>query len=301
MTQLSHAPEPPSLTPGTPNAPTSASDAPESRLPEMLEARLALLEAQTGEAARLIAELQARDRLKTQFLANISHDLRTPLTAIITHAEIMRDGILGDLSERQRTSILGIIKGGHQLLQMVGEILTYARGAADQLTLAPTDVSLATIVEQLVALNQPLAAKKGVVLSAEVPTTLPVLRADREKLTHVLGNLLGNAIHFTPPAGRVWIAARERAGMRAARELLVEVGDTGIGIAPEHHELIFREFAQVDASTSRQHHGTGLGLAIARKLVELHGGRIWVESALSSGSRFYFTIPLDAPPAEGPR
>ncbi|MGZ8412659.1 MAG: sensor histidine kinase [Gemmatirosa sp.] len=301
MTQLSHAPEPPSLTPGTPNAPTSASDAPESRLPEMLEARLALLEAQTGEAARLIAELQARDRLKTQFLANISHDLRTPLTAIITHAEIMRDGILGDLSERQRTSILGIIKGGHQLLQMVGEILTYARGAADQLTLAPTDVSLATIVEQLVALNQPLAAKKGVVLSAEVPTTLPVLRADREKLTHVLGNLLGNAIHVPPPAGRVWIAARERAGMRAARELLVEVGDPGIGIAPEHHELIFREFAQVDASTSRQHHGTGLGLAIARKLVELHGGRIWVESALSSGSRFYFTIPLDAPPAEGPR
>jgi signal transduction histidine kinase len=263
----------------------------------MLEARLALLEAQTGEAARLIAELQARDRLKTQFLANISHDLRTPLTAIITHAEIMRDGILGDLSERQRTSILGIIKGGHQLLQMVGEILTYARGAADQLMLAPTEFALTTIVEQLVALNQPLAAKKGVALAAEVPTSLPIVRADREKLTHVLGNLLGNAIHFTPTGGRVWIAARERDGIRASRELLVEVGDTGIGIAPEHHELIFREFAQVDASTSRQHHGTGLGLAIARKLVELHGGRIWVESALASGSRFYFTIPLESPVA----
>ena len=258
----------------------------------MLEARLALLEAQTGEAARLIAELQARDRLKTQFLANISHDLRTPLTAIITHAEILRDGILGDLSERQRTSILGIIKGGHQLLQMVGEILTYARGAADQLTINPTEFTLATVVDQLLALNHPLAAKKRLALKADVPTTLPCVHADREKLTHVLGNLVGNAIHFTPEAGRVWIAARERAGTRSARELLIEVGDTGIGIAAEHHELIFREFAQVDSSTSRQHHGTGLGLAIARKLVERHGGRIWVESALGEGSRFYFTIPL---------
>ena len=292
MTQLSPPPGTPTLAPGPPLTPGVASaDAPLG-LPQMLEARLALLEAQTGEAARLIAELQARDRLKTQFLANISHDLRTPLTAIITHAEILRDGILGDLSERQRTSILGIIKGGHQLLQMVGEILTYARGAADQLTITPTEFTLTSVVEQLLALNQPLAAKKRLVLSAEVPPALPAVHADREKLTHVLGNLVGNAIHFTPEAGRVWIAARERAGTRAARELLIEVGDTGIGIAPEHHELIFREFAQVDSSTSRQHHGTGLGLAIARKLVELHGGRIWVESALGAGSRFYFTIPL---------
>ncbi len=297
MTQLSHAPGAPTMAPGS-GGPSPASEASESRLPEMLEARLALLEAQTGEAARLIAELQARDRLKTQFLANISHDLRTPLTAIITHAEIMRDGILGDLSERQRTSILGIIKGGHQLLQMVGEILTYARGAADQLALSPTEFALSAVVEQLIALNQPLAAKKKVALTTEVVGSLPLLRADREKLSHVLGNLLGNAIHFTPEGGRVWIAAREREGGRATRELLVEVGDTGIGIAPEHHELIFREFAQVDASTSRQHHGTGLGLAIARKLVELHGGRIWVESALAQGSRFFFTIPLETRPSD---
>ena len=298
MTQLSQAPGASSMVPTQPPGPSSAPDGAESRLPEMLEARLALLEAQTGEAARLIAELQARDRLKTQFLANISHDLRTPLTAIITHAEIMRDGILGDLSERQRTSILGIIKGGHQLLQMVGEILTYARGAADQLALTPSDFALSAVVDQLIALNQPLAAKKKVALTTDVPVTLPLLRADREKLSHVLGNLLGNAIHFTAEGGRVWIAAREREGARAMRELLVEVGDTGIGIAPEHHELIFREFAQVDSSTSRQHHGTGLGLAIARKLVELHGGRIWVESALAAGSRFYFTVPLESAPLD---
>ena len=272
-----------------------------------LDARLGALEEQTTEAARLIAELQARDRLKTQFLANISHDLRTPLTAIITHGEILRDGILGELTDRQQASVQGIIKGGHQLLQMIGEILTYARGAADQLTLAPTPFALGPVVEQFVALNQPLASKKGVELRAELAPGLPPIVADREKLTHVLGNLVGNAIHFTSAGGRVWIAARLRdaggsdpdaplapQGSPALHELLVEVGDTGIGIAAEHHELIFREFAQVDASTSRQHHGTGLGLTIARKLVELHGGRIWVESAVGSGSRFLFTIPQPA-------
>ena len=280
--------------PAQSDGPSPAPDASATRLPEMLEARLALLEAQTGEAARLIAELQARDRLKTQFLANISHDLRTPLTAIITHAEIMRDGILGDLSERQRTSILGIIKGGHQLLQMVGEILTYARGSANQLTLAPSEFLLSAVVDQLLALNQPLAAKKGIEMTSAIPGDLPVVRADREKITHVLGNLLGNAIHFTPEHGRVWVAAKVCAGEGSGSDLLVEVGDTGIGIATEHHDLVFREFAQVDSSASRRHHGTGLGLTIARRLVELHGGRIWLESELGAGSRFYFTIPYGA-------
>src|SRR5215218_6753243 len=111
-----------------------------------LEVRLAALEEQTDEATRLIAELQARDALKTQFLANISHDLRTPLTAIITHGEILRDGLLGGLNERQTQSVEGVIKGGHQLLQMVGEILTYARGAANQLTASYTEFSLAQVV-----------------------------------------------------------------------------------------------------------------------------------------------------------
>jgi signal transduction histidine kinase len=262
---------------------------------DSLEARLAALESQTGDAGRMIAELQARDRLKTQFLSNVSHDLRTPLTAIITHAEILRDGMLGPLSDRQQASVEGIIKGGHQLLQMVGEILTYARGAADQLTLSVTTFPLGPVIEQMLALNGPLAQTRRVVLSADLAPDLAPVRADREKLSHVLGNLLGNAIHFTGAAGggRVWVRA---AGAAADGDpLRIEVGDTGIGIAPEHHELVFREFAQVDSSASRRHHGTGLGLAIARKLVELHGGRIWVESALDEGARFHFTIPQ--PPA----
>jgi signal transduction histidine kinase len=242
-------------------------------------------------AARIIADLQARDALKTQFLANISHDLRTPLTAIITHAEILRDGIVGELTSRQQESVGGIISGGRQLLQMVGEILTYARGAANQLTLTLGEFSFADVVRQVAAINESLVARKGLVLEVRVNDSLPPLRADREKVTHILSNLLGNAIDFTPSGGRVWIeATTEDRGPHG--QLLVQVGDSGIGIAPEHHELVFREFAQVDASASRRHHGTGLGLTIARKLVELHRGVIWVESDLGCGSRFYFSIPF---------
>lgn len=257
------------------------------------EARLSALEAQLKQAHEQIAELEARDSLKTQFLANISHDLRTPLTAVITHAEILRDGILGMLSPRQLESIGGIINGGRQLLEQVGEILTYARGAANQLTLTPSRFDLAGVVSQLCALNESLASRKGLTLVADVPADLEPVTADREKVAHIVGNLLGNAIDFTPRGGRVWVKAWSSTA-DATRECVVEVGDTGIGIDPDHHELVFREFAQVDASASRQHHGTGLGLTIARKLVELHGGRIWLESQLGQGSRFYFTIPYSA-------
>jgi signal transduction histidine kinase len=238
-----------------------------------------------------IAELEARDARKTQFLANISHDLRTPLTAVITHAEILRDGILGPLEPRQMESVAGIISGGRQLLTMIGEILTYARAAADQLQLSVADFDPGDAVTQVAALNEPLAAKKGLRLTVDIAPALPPLRADREKFTHILGNLLGNAIGFTAAGGHVWVRACCDRSDTAAPELLVEVGDTGIGIAMEHHDFVFREFAQVDSSASRAHHGTGLGLTIARKMVDMHGGRIWLESDIGRGSRFFFAIP----------
>lgn len=248
------------------------------------------LEAQLRQALEEIADLRARDALKTQFLSNISHDLRTPLTAVITHAEILRDGLLGSLTDRQLESIRGIINGGRQLLEQVGEILTYARGAANQLTLNATEFDIGDVLRQLETVNESLLARKELSFEAQVDGDMPPLNADREKVAHILGNLVGNAIHFTPQGGRVWASAR-RVDDSGTPAMLVEVGDTGVGIAPEHHDLIFREFAQVDSTPSRPHHGTGLGLTIARKLVELHGGRIWVESSLGEGSRFYFTIP----------
>jgi signal transduction histidine kinase len=259
-----------------------------------LERRVLALQEQVSEQARVIAEMRNQDALKTQFLANISHDLRTPLTAVITHAEILRDGLLGALNERQQESIGGIISGGRQLLEMVNEILTYARGAANQLTLARTAFTVEELIEQVAAMSESLVAKKGHVLEVRVAPDIPRLFADREKVAHVLGNLIGNAIDFTPPGGKVWVYAT-RTETTEGGAALIEVGDSGIGIAPEHHDLIFREFAQVDASASRRHHGTGLGLAIARKFVELHDGEIWVDSALGRGSRFFFTIPIKPP------
>ena len=251
---------------------------------------LTALENQSLEAMRLINELRVRDSLKTQFLSNISHDLRTPLTAIVTHAEILRDGMLGEVNEQQRRSIDGIIAGGRQVLNMVNEILTYAKGSANQLDLVISEFSLDDLIEQLRILNTSLLGRKNLEFAASVESGVPLLRADRQKIAHILGNLLGNAIAFTAAGGRIWVNGR-MAVRDDSPELVVEVGDTGVGIAPEHHELIFREFAQVDASPSRAHHGTGLGLTIARQLVEVHGGRIWLESEPGRGSRFFFALP----------
>ena len=263
------------------------------RLESAPKKRQQTLEAQAKEAQRTIDELRARDALKTQFLSNVSHDLRTPLAAIITHAEILREGMLGELNPKQRDSLSGIVSGGQQLLDMIDEILTYVRSASDQVNLACTDFNITELVDQVRLLNQPLAAKKHLTIERLNGDDLPPVYADRDKIKHVLGNLIGNAIKFTPDGGRVWIGFSRRG--RGAEELVVEVGDNGRGIARDHFELVFREFAQVDASPSRVHHGTGLGLAIARNLVEMHAGTIWVESELGKGSRFFFTLPLNPP------
>lgn len=258
--------------------------------PEALAERVARLENDLTQAQRIIGDLRDRDALKTQFLSNISHDLRTPLTAIITHAEILRDGILGDITDKQRDSISIIITGGRQLLDMIAEILMHARDSSEQLALIRSEFSMHEVIEQVTSLSESLASRKGLTLERFLSTQVPQVIGDRDKIIHVLTNLLGNAVEFTPPGGRVWVNASmspDEPGM-----VLIEVGDTGRGISPDHHELIFREFAQVDSSASRAHHGTGLGLTIARRFVELHGGRIWVESELGCGSRFFFTLPI---------
>src|SRR6476619_4000960 len=257
-----------------------------------LAERLKRLEFELADAQSMIADLRDRDALKTQFLSNISHDLRTPLTAIITHAEILRDGILGEVNPKQKESISVIITGGRQLLDMIAEILTHARHSSGPLTLVESVFSIEEVVKQVTALNESLVAKKGLTLSLSAKGEIPMVRGDRDKVIHVLTNLLGNAFEFTPSGGKVWVKV-EYDPMNFENMVLLEVGDTGRGIAPDHHELIFREFAQVDSSASRAHHGTGLGLTIARRFVELHGGRIWVESDLGAGSRFFFTLPAE--------
>ena len=226
---------------------------------------------------------------KSQFLTNVSHELRTPLTAIVTYGEILRDGMLGEITPRQREAIESMIGSCRQLLAMIEEILTYARTNAQAISIRPSTFALEEVVRSVFEMNASLVERKGLSFTTELDAGLPQVYADRDKVAHVLGNLIGNAIDFTPDGGAVRVKAHR--GRADARWLEVVVEDTGIGIDVAHHDLIFQEFAQVDASRARIHHGTGLGLAIARQFVRLHGGKIWVESELGAGSRFYFTLP----------
>ena len=259
--------------------------------------------ARVQELERSVLELRNLDVAKSQFLTNVSHELRTPLTAIVTYGEILRDGLLGEIAPRQREAIESMISSCRQLLAMIEEILTYARTNASAIDIRPAEFRLQDVVETVRDMNASLLERKGLAFTTEYDGAVAPAWADRDKVAHVLGNLMGNAIKFTPEGGWVRVDARPAPGQPGW--LQVEVADSGIGIDPQHHELIFREFAQVDASRARVHHGTGLGLSIARRFVELHGGRIWVESELGTGSRFFFTLPsihaagADEPPANG--
>ncbi len=248
------------------------------------------------ELERTALELRNLDVAKSQFLTNVSHELRTPLTAIVTYGEILRDGLLGEITERQGEAIESMIGSCRQLLGMIEEILTYARTNAPAIDIRPAEFPLEEVVESVRDMNASLLERKGLRFATELGEDAVHVWADRDKVAHVLGNLIGNAIKFTPEGG--WVRVMGSAAAGQPGWVQVQVEDSGIGIDREHHELIFREFAQVDASRSRVHHGTGLGLSIARRFVELHGGRIWVESDLGKGSRFSFTLPCTQPADE---
>lgn len=243
------------------------------------------------ELELLVRELRNLDVAKSQFLANVSHELRTPLTAIVTYGEVLRDGLLGDLNDRQREAVQSVIGSSRQLLTMIEEILTYARTNANAIELRPACFDIVGLFDTVVDMSASLIRKKAIRLERDIDSTLPLVDADRDKVLHVLNNLIGNAIEFTPREGRIRLEARR--WERDSRWLLISVEDNGIGIDPQHHEMIFREFAQVDSSRARMHHGTGLGLAISRNFIRLHGGDIGVESNLGQGSRFFFTLPSE--------
>jgi signal transduction histidine kinase len=231
-------------------------------------------------------ELEAASRHKSEFLANMSHELRTPLNAVLGYAELIQDGIYGEVSAKMQGVLERIQQNGRHLLGLINDVLDLSKIEAGQLTLSPVDYSLRELVLDVVSATEALAAEKQLALEVDMPADLPRGRGDERRLTQVLMNLVSNAIKFTE-AGSVSIRAKVEDG-----SFVVTVSDTGVGIAAEDQERVFEEFQQVDSSSTRKKGGTGLGLAIARRIVELHGGRIWVESTPGQGSTFAFTLPL---------
>ncbi|MCC2663222.1 MAG: histidine kinase,HAMP proteinhistidine kinase,cache [Geminicoccaceae bacterium] len=225
------------------------------------------------ELAQKSRELEAASRHKSEFLANMSHELRTPLNAVLGYAELMQDGIYGEVPEKIHAVLERVQQNGRHLLGLINDVLDLSKIEAGQLTLAPVEYSLRELVLDVVSATEALAAEKRLALEVEVAADLPHGQGDERRLTQVLMNLVGNAIKFTD-AGKVGIRAKVEDG-----SFRVEVQDTGPGIAPADRERIFEEFQQVDTSSTRRKGGTGLGLAIARRIVELHGGRIWVDVA----------------------
>jgi signal transduction histidine kinase/DNA-binding response OmpR family regulator len=253
--------------------------------------------------ARVFRELEEQERQivvasqhKSQFLANMSHELRTPLNSIIGFSEVLLDESLGELTSDERQEFLGnILSSGRHLLMLINNILDLSKIEAGRLELQPEEFSMAEVITEALNTVKPLAAKKQITVEVVIDPALNTLLADRGKVKQILYNLLSNAIKFTPENRQVGVRASWGRG-----EISCAVWDTGIGIKQEDQERIFEEFHQLEATAARQYEGTGLGLALTKKLVELHGGRIWVQSALGEGSTFGFTLPVVEPSVTPP-
>ncbi|NPA27223.1 MAG: GAF domain-containing protein [Chloroflexi bacterium] len=241
---------------------------------------------------RALENLRRADELKSQFLANMSHELRTPLNSIIGFSRIILKGIDGPINELQRQDLEAIYNAGQHLLGLINDILDLSKIEAGKMDLIFEEVDVARIIESVMATAKGLVKDKPVRLEVEIEPDLPPLRADAKRFRQILLNLISNAAKFTKE-GYIRVKAwRQVDPDTGYTELILAVEDTGPGIPPEHLEHLFQPFYQVDASLTREVGGTGLGLAIVRNLVELHGGRIWVESEVGKGTTFYVAFPL---------
>lgn len=231
-------------------------------------------------------ELQRANSLKSEFLANMSHELRTPLNAIIGFSELLLDRNFGALAEEQKDYVSDILGSGRHLLELINEILDLSKIEAGKMRLAIEEFEIGGVVEEAMALLRVEAGRKHIELVSAVDDPGREVRADRSKVKQIMYNLLSNAVKFTHPGGRVTLAVKADGDT-----LLVSVSDTGIGIREEDQERIWEAFTQVDGSYARKYQGTGLGLALVRKFVEMHGGRVGLESVFGQGSAFSFALP----------
>jgi signal transduction histidine kinase len=233
-------------------------------------------------------QLEVASRHKSQFLANMSHELRTPLNAILGYTELILDSIYGEAPEKMRGVLERVQANGKHLLGLINDVLDLSKIEAGQLTLSLSDYSLTNLVQGVYIAVEPLASKKNLALTTKIAPSLPAGHGDERRLAQVLLNLVGNAIKFTDK-GEVAIEASLSNG-----SFRVAVRDSGPGIAAADQAKIFEEFQQVDNTSTREKGGTGLGLAISKRIVEMHGGRISVESQIGKGSTFTIKLPVNA-------
>ena len=269
------------------------------RLYEQLKAASAQLERRIQEATsalvhqnellrRQALELEQASLAKSQFLANVSHDVRTPLNAILGYTSLLLRGVSGPLSASQRESLTRVDANGRHLLTLINEILDISRIEAGKMPVRFSSIKLKELLDEIMAESEPLIARSNLVVTANVPEGLPAIRSDRQKVKQILLNLLTNALKFTP-RGSVTVSCTHP---RSSRELAIAVADTGIGIAAADQARIFEAFSQADPAATREGGGTGLGLAICRRLAAVLGGRITLESKLRQGSTFTLVLPL---------
>jgi GAF domain-containing protein len=238
------------------------------------------------EIADKSRQLEAASRHKSEFLANMSHELRTPLNAILGFSEVLAERMFGEINAKQAEYLQDILSSGRHLLSLINDILDLAKVEAGRLELELGRFHLPTALDNALTLVRERATRHGITLTQTVDERLGDIVADERKVKQILLNLLSNAVKFTPESGRVGLTATTADGA-----VTIAVSDTGVGIAPEDQAAIFEEFRQVGRDDTRKQEGTGLGLTLAKKFVELHGGRIWVESHVGQGSTFSFTLP----------
>jgi signal transduction histidine kinase len=246
------------------------------------------VQARTRELAKTVEDLEIASQHKNQFVANMSHELRTPLTAILGYAELIQEGFYEPQGPKSLDALTRIRSNGKHLLGLINTVLDIAKIESGQFTLNMGEYAIESVVETVRAATESLAQNKKLTLTTSVDKSLQVGLGDEQRLTQVLLNLVGNAIKFTD-AGEVRVTAKAVDG-----HFNVSVTDTGPGIPEEHQTRIFEQFHQIDNSNTKAKGGTGLGLAIAKQIVEMHGGRIWVESTIGMGSTFQMEIPARA-------
>jgi GAF domain-containing protein len=239
------------------------------------------------EIADKSRQLEAASRHKSEFLANMSHELRTPLNAILGFSEVLAERMFGEVNDKQAEYLQDILSSGRHLLSLINDILDLSKVETGRLELELGRFHLPTALDNALTLVRERATRHGITLTQTVDEGVGDLVADERKVKQILLNLLSNAVKFTPEGGRVGLTATA-----VEDGITIAVSDTGIGIAPEDQAVIFEEFRQVGRADARKQEGTGLGLTLAKKFVELHGGRIWVESHVGQGSTFSFTLPV---------